>query len=88
MAKIIATHKVKDFSTWKPLYDGDEERRSGAGIRTISVKQGTNDPNMVYMYWETDNPDKVTEMMQDPDLKAKMEEAGVEGPIDFCILEN
>lgn len=77
MAYVIANHKVKDYSSWRPLYDQDEERRTSAGIKTIKVFTAENDPNDVTMYWEVDNWDNVKQMMNDPELKEKMEAAGV-----------
>ena len=77
MAFVIANHKVKDYSAWRPKYDADEERRTSAGIKTVKVFTDENDPNDVTMYWEVENTEKVREMMKDPELKTRMEEAGV-----------
>ena len=77
MAFVIANHKVQDYNSWRPKYDGDEERRTAAGIKTVKVFTSEDDPNDVTMYWEVENTEKVREMMKDPELKTRMEEAGV-----------
>ncbi len=86
MAKIIGTHKVKNFTAWLPVYENDDSRRSALGIKTISVVQGALDPNIVAMHWEVEDLDKFEQMLADPNMKDKMEEAGVEGHFDYFIL--
>ena len=87
MAKVAATHKVKDFDNWHPYYKEDEERRSKAGIKTISVNRGKMDPHHVLMYWEVDDPSVIKEMSKDPDLKEKMEKAGVVSSLEYFVLD-
>lgn len=87
MAKVLATHKVKDFNTWYPHYKNDEERRAKAGIKTLAVKQGNLDPNNVAMHWEVSDPEIVKKMVADPELGKLMREAGVVGEVDFFVME-
>jgi len=44
-------------------------------------------PNKTFMYWEVDELGVLEQMLNDPDLKVKMEEAGVIGHFDYCILD-
>jgi hypothetical protein len=88
MAFAIARHKVRNYDDWRPHYDNDEERRSGAGIRTVNVMRSAEDPNDIWMYWEVDSPDTLNQMLSDPDLKAKMEEAGVISEPEVTIFNN
>ena len=86
MAFVIAKHKVQDYNTWRPHYDGDISRRSAAGIKDIKVFTAEDDPNDVTMYWEVDNTDSVKQMVDDPELKAKMQEAGVVSELNVWYL--
>ena len=86
MATVILNHKVKDFKTWKPLYDGDVARRSGAGIVELAVGEKTNDPGNVFMIWKLDDVSIVEKMLSDPDLKARMAEGGVISAPELIIL--
>lgn len=54
MAIIILNHDVRDFASWKPIYDGDAARRENAGFREIAVGTKSDNPNKVYMIWEGD----------------------------------
>ena len=87
MAKIVGIHTVRDFNTWKPLYDADEPRRSQAGMRTLKISTGKCEPNRVYMYWEVNDMNTFEKMLHDPELKKKMQEAGVTSPLDYCVME-
>ena len=85
MSTIILSHDVKDFTSWKPHYDGDSARREKAGFKEIAVGTQSNNPNKVFIIWEAD-PDAVEQMLQDPELKEKMETAGVTSPPDITII--
>jgi hypothetical protein len=76
MAIIILSHDVKDFASWKPIYDADAERRNSVGFKELAVGTKSDNPQTVYMIWEGD-PAPLEEMMKDPDLRVKMDEAGV-----------
>ena len=58
------------------FYDADVARRNEAGFRELAVGTRADNPNSVYIIWDGD-PAVMEQMMQDPDLKAKMEEAGL-----------
>lgn len=88
MAFVIANHKVKDYDSWRSKYDADEERRKSAGIKTVKVFTDENDPNDVTMYWEVENTENVRKMMNDPELKTKMEEAGVVSEPNIWYLKD
>jgi hypothetical protein len=77
MAIMITHHRVKDYNTWRPIYDGDAARRRSAGIKDWRVAHNPADPNDIYMIWEVADPSVVRGMLNDPGLKAQMEKAGV-----------
>ena len=85
MATIILSHDVKDFTSWKPVYDADVARRINAGFKELAVGTQSDNPNRVFMIWEGD-PKAVEQMLQDPTLKEKMDEAGVISPPDVTII--
>jgi hypothetical protein len=85
MAIIIMNHDVKDFNSWKPVYDADAPRRINAGFKELVVGTKSDNPNSVYMIWEGD-PSAIDQMLEDPELKEKMEEAGVISPPEFTVI--
>lgn len=66
-----------DYVTWKSSYQ-DSDRRSGTGLKEVPVGPGVMDPNSALVMLEGENSAEV--MLSDPDLKSKMEAAGV---VDF-----
>jgi hypothetical protein len=85
MAVIIMSHDVKDFASWKPIYDADADRRINAGFKELAVGTQADNPKKVIMIWEGD-PSPLDQMLQDPELKEKMEEAGVIGKPEFTVI--
>ena len=77
MSIIILNHQVKDYKAWKPFFDADRQRRSGAGLKDIFVGSSADNPNDVFMIFETNDPAKARQMMENPDLQKIMEQAGV-----------
>ncbi|NND31194.1 MAG: hypothetical protein HKN76_01295 [Saprospiraceae bacterium] len=85
MAILILNHKVADYAAWRPIYDGDVQRRSQAGFKELAVGTQSDDPSMVYMIWEGD-PAVVRAMLADPELGAKMKEAGVVSAPELIVV--
>ncbi len=86
MVVIALNHKVQDFDAWRPHFDADIERRKTAGVNAEHVLRGADDPNNVYIYFEVDDPAGVNQMLDSPELAAKMEEAGVIGQPNVTVL--
>ena len=85
MATIILSHDVKEFALWKPHYDADAARRQNAGFKEIAVGTKSDDPKKVIIIWEGD-PAAVEKMLKDPELKEKMDAAGVISPPEITIV--
>lgn len=87
MSTIILSHEVKDFAAWKPIYESDAERRKSAGFTELAVGTQSDKPNNVIMIWDGE-VDALNQMLQDPALKEKMEEAGVISAPEVTIINN
>lgn len=46
----IVRHEVKDFDTWKQMYDGSDEFIKSMGVIADSVHRDLDNPNMVTVY--------------------------------------
>jgi hypothetical protein len=79
MAKIFLDHPIADYDTWRPIFDADAPRREAAGMTNVSVLRDVDDQSSIWLVGDGD-PDKFDEMMQDPELAAAMQKAGVTGP--------
>ena len=87
MATIILSHKVSDFKAWKKHYDGDKLRREKAKLKEIYIGTKADDPNNVYIIFQTSNASAFEKMVKDPELNAVMKKAGVIGQPKVTMLK-
>lgn len=87
MSIIILKHKVENYRNWRPFYDQDRARREKAGLNEIICGQQVDEPNLVYMIFESSDPAKAREMLKNEELKDLMEDAGVISKPELIILE-
>jgi hypothetical protein len=86
MATVILNHRVKDYNTWKPLFDSDKARRDSAGVKELAVGEKAGDPGNVYIVFDIADPSIMEKMMSDPELQAKMQEGGVISKPEVTVL--
>ena len=84
---VIVTHPVKDFDTWKSVFDKFESVRKEGGEQSAVVLRHADDPNMVTVVNTWNSIDEFQAFFVQEELKAGMAEAGVAGP-PTVILAN
>ncbi|MBM10902.1 MAG: cyclase [Chloroflexi bacterium] len=84
-AYTIASHPVKDFDTWKSLFDKFESVRKEGGERSAVVLRHSDDPNMVTVINTWDTIEAAQAFFSREELKAAMGEAGVTAPPTFVF---
>ena len=84
---VIVTHPVKDFDTWKSVFDKFESVRKEGGEQSAVVLRHADDPNMVTVVNTWNSIDEIQAFFGQEELKAGMAEAGVAGP-PTVILAN
>ncbi len=87
MQTVILSHRVNDYNHWKKYYDADRERRTNAGLKELAVGRRTDDRQNVYMIYQTSNAAEAQKMMDDPNLKAVMKEAGVISEPNVMVID-
>ena len=76
-AYTIATHPVKDFDTWKAVFDGGLEIRQAAGELSAIVIRGSENTSLVTVINTWSSLEQANAMLNNPDMKPMMESAGV-----------
>ena len=71
-------HRVSDFADWKKVYDSVRPMQAEGGVRFQQVLNQQSDPNMVYVTHTFDTREAADAFLANPELKAKMAEAGVD----------
>lgn len=84
---VIVTHPVKDFDTWKNVFDKFESVRKEGGEQSAVVLRHADDPNMVTVVNTWNSIDEFQAFFGQEELKAGMADAGVAGP-PTVILAN
>jgi heme-degrading monooxygenase HmoA len=86
MGVLIIHHKVADFATWKPVYDGHDAIRNSAGLTKGHVFRGVDDPNMVTIVLEFADRAKADAFSRSENLKNAMKAAGVTGKPEILLM--
>ncbi|HKR99834.1 MAG TPA: cyclase [Candidatus Dormibacteraeota bacterium] len=87
MVAVIVRHRVRDYDTWKPLFDqhGDVRRQYGAiGHQLYRV---SGDPQELIVVNQFADLASAQAFTRDPSLPKMMENAGVEGAPDIAFCE-
>jgi hypothetical protein len=83
---MLVRHKVKDFSAWKPLYDGNLPMRKEYGITEKYLTHSDSDPNEVVVLFEAADLARAKAFAESDDLHKVMEKAGVIDKPDIIYL--
>jgi hypothetical protein len=84
---LLVQHRVREFDTWKPVFDRDGSIiRSRHGATRHSLYRSLDDPNDVVVSIEFPAEERARSFVADPALPEEMERAGVQGQptITFC----
>ena len=79
--------KVENYEQWKEGYDASIEQRKAAGEISFQVFRNVDDPNTVTVLSVQESAEQVQAFMDSPDLKARMEAAGITEMGQMLIVE-
>jgi quinol monooxygenase YgiN len=79
--------KVEDYERWKEGYDASVEQRKAAGELSFQVLRNVDDPNTVTVISVQESAERIQAFMDSPDLKARMEAAGITEVGKMLIME-
>ena len=79
--------KVENYERWKEGYDASIEQRKAAGEVSFQVFRNVDDPNTVTVLSVQESAEQVQAFMDSPDLKARMEAAGITEMGQMLIVE-
>jgi quinol monooxygenase YgiN len=87
MVTLVVHHWVKDFATWKPVFDEHEDVRRGHGEIEHRIYQDIHNPNRVVIHNDFPSEEAARAFMTDPSLPDAMERGGVEGEPGIGLSE-
>lgn len=87
-ATMFVKHKVSDYKTWKPVYDGLKSVRKEKGVTAASVHRDAKDPNTIIVTHQFNDMNAATRFADSAELKAALSKAGVNGQPEFWFSED
>ncbi|MEJ3747363.1 antibiotic biosynthesis monooxygenase [Actinomycetes bacterium KLBMP 9797] len=85
--KLIANLHVRDYNTFKSVFDELRPVRQEHGALAHRLHRGMDDPNKVIVVTEYRSADDARRFAQSTELKDAQERAGVDAPGEFSLCE-
>jgi quinol monooxygenase YgiN len=85
MQYVLIIHEVKDYASWKQVFDRAADIRKEAGERTYQVLNYDCDSNKIVHFSAWTSIDDAKEFFESPQLVKIRQEAGVKSP-EFIYL--
>ncbi len=86
MVQILVHHKVKDFPSWKEVFDCAFTFRKDAGEVSFRLYQDIHDPADVTLWFEWESALSAEKFVASEELARQMKLAGVEGKPEIRVL--
>lgn len=77
MAHILIEHKVKDFASWKTVFDSNAEFRRSSGEKSYHIFRPNGNGNDVTLLFEWSSLKEAEKFFASLELKSAMQRAGV-----------
>jgi hypothetical protein len=87
MSLMIVHHHVREYATWRPVYDAHEPARAAAGLSKGWVFRSADDPNDLLLLFDVADRRRAEEFAGSDDLRMAMQRAGVEGQPEMHFTE-
>ncbi len=85
---MLIKHKVANFNKWFASYEAHDSVRMSYGLHNFVVGRGIKDSNTVVVALRVDDTAKAKQFAMAPELKERMQKAGVTGPTSFMYVIN
>jgi hypothetical protein len=86
MPFILLKNKVADFAQWKAVYDTHLPMRSAAGLTEKYLFRDVEDANEITLLFVAEDLDRARAFMTSPDLRERMQDAGVLDKPEISLL--
>lgn len=83
---MMVRHKVKDYATFKTVYDNHDSVRRANGVHSYVIGRGVDDSMMVLVAVKADNLEKAKAFSNDAALKTAMQKAGMIGAPEISFI--
>jgi hypothetical protein len=77
MIEMLCRNRVRDFATWKKVFDAQTEAHEEAGLTLKALWQEVNTPGNVFFLFAVESIDRAERFVADPVSEEAGREAGV-----------
>jgi heme-degrading monooxygenase HmoA len=84
---VLIIHEVKDYKSWKKVFDQAASLRKNAGEKSFQVLKYEHDPNKIVHYSQWSSLDDARLFFESEELVKIRQEAGVKSP-EFIYLNH
>ena len=88
MIKAVGHIWVKDFPRWRQWFIADAAFRTSIGCRRVKLCHGLDDPRAVFVFLETDAPQRLRELCEGPTREPLARAAGLVGRPVWHIMDD
>ena len=86
MAKIATQITIGDYAKWRAGFDKAAPFREKAGIKNVQVYRDVDNPTAALVWSEVDDIAKARAILDSPELRNAMQEAGVVGAPKIHVI--
>jgi hypothetical protein len=86
MPTLVAQITIGDYAKWRAGFDKAKPFRDKAGITNAQVYRNADKDNAIIVLSETSDIAKARGVLESPELRKAMQEAGVVGPHKISVL--
>lgn len=87
MSHVLIRHKIKNYESWKPVFDRFKETRRLGGEKSYWISHPSDDPNNLFLLFEWDTLENAKKFLGSPILRDTMQKAGVTELPEVHFLE-
>ena len=87
MVHVFIRHKVKDYGTWRQVFDEFAAKRREGGEVAFKIAGISGEPNNLCLFFEWQSVAKAKEFLGSAELAREMERAGVTEKPEIYIAE-
>ena len=77
MTYMLCRNQVRDYETWKGVFDSHKEAHQKAGLQLERIWQDADNPNNVFFLFEVEDRKKAEAFISDPVSAKAGKDAGV-----------
>jgi hypothetical protein len=86
MVHMLVRHIIADYKNWRAVFDASAEFRHQGGEQSCRILRDTEKDGEINLLFEWESAERAHLFMSSPELKKKMQEAGVLGVPEIHYL--